>query len=65
MSVRDQERRAREGMRRPDEIKTRIDRIMQGAVRQADEVMLRAEEVRRRIEEGAVEPRPLPTLYLV
>jgi hypothetical protein len=52
-------------MRRPDEIKTRIDRIMQGAVRQADEVMLRAEEVRRRIEEGAVEPRPLPTLYLV
>jgi hypothetical protein len=35
---------------------------MQGAVHQANEAMLRAEEVRRRIEVGDVEPRPLPSL---
>ncbi len=62
MSIRDQERQAREAMRRADEVETRIDRRMQGAVRQANEAMLRAEEVRRRIEEGDVEPRPLPSL---
>src|SRR5215212_4304532 len=62
MSVRDQERRAREAMRRSDEVQTRINRRMQGAARQADEASLRAEEVRRRIEVGDVVPRPLPSL---
>ena len=62
MSVRDQERRAREAMRRSDEVETRINRRMQGAARQADEASLRAEEVRRRIEVGDIQPRPLPSL---
>jgi hypothetical protein len=35
---------------------------MRGTVRQAEEAKHRAEEVRRRIKEGAVEPRPLPSL---
>jgi hypothetical protein len=35
---------------------------MQMAVRQADEASLRAEEVRRSIEYGDVQPRPLPSL---
>jgi hypothetical protein len=62
MSVRDQERRAQEAMRRSEETQTRINSRMQGAVRQADQASLRAEEVRRRIEVGDIEPRPLPSL---
>ncbi len=62
MSVRDQERRAREAMRRSDEVASRIERRMQGAARQANEATLRAEEVERRIEVGDVVPRPLPSL---
>ena len=62
MSVRDQERRAEEAMRQSDKVKGRIDRRMQLAVRQANEASLRAEEVRRRIEVGDVQPRPLPSL---
>jgi hypothetical protein len=62
MSVRDQERREREAMRRSDEVASRIERRMQGATRQANEATLRAEEVRRRIEVGDVQPRPLPSL---
>jgi hypothetical protein len=62
MSVRDQERRAREAMRRSDEVASRIERRMQAAVRQANEASLRAEEVERRIEVGDVQPRPLPSL---
>ena len=62
MSVRDQERRAREAMRRSDEVRMRIEQRMQNAVHQADEAMLRAEEVRRRIEVGDIVPRPLPSL---
>jgi hypothetical protein len=62
MSVRDQERRAREAMRRSDEVGSRIESRMQGAVRQANEATLRAEEVERRIEVGDVVPRPLPSL---
>jgi hypothetical protein len=49
-------------MRRSDEVQTRINRRMQGAVRQADEATLRAQEVERRIEVGDVVPRPLPSL---
>ena len=62
MSVRDQERRARQALRRSDEVRTRIEQRMQNAVHQADEAMVRAEEVRRRIEVGDVVPRPLPSL---
>jgi hypothetical protein len=49
-------------MRRSNEVRKRIDRRMQQAVRQANEATLRAEEVRRRIEVGDVQPRPLPSL---
>jgi hypothetical protein len=49
-------------MRRADETASRIARRMQRAVRQADEASLRAEEVRRSIEVGDVQPRPLPSL---
>ena len=49
-------------MRKAAEVEKRIDARMQGAVRQSEEAMLRAEEVRRRIETGDVHPRPLPSL---
>jgi hypothetical protein len=49
-------------MRRAEECEKRIERRMQQAVRQANEATLRAEEVRRRIEVGDVQPRPLPSL---
>jgi hypothetical protein len=62
MSVRDQERRARQAIRRSNEVRMRIDQRMKNAVHQAEEVILRAEEVRRRIEVGDVQPRPLPSL---
>ena len=62
MSVRDQERRAWEAMRRSDEVAHRIKRRMDAADRQAKEATLRAEEVRRSIEVGDVQPRPLPSL---
>jgi hypothetical protein len=62
MSVREQERRAREAMSKAERVEARIERRMQEAMRQADEAMLRAEEVRRRIEVGDVQPRPLPSL---
>ena len=62
MSVREQERRAQEAMRRAEKVEMRIERRMQEAMRQAEEAMLRAEEVRRRIEAGDIQPRPLPSL---
>ena len=62
MSVRDQERRAREAIRRADEVAGRIARRMRAADSQANQAALRAEEVRRSIEVGDVQPRPLPSL---
>src|SRR5919107_488548 len=62
MSVRDQERRAREAMRHSDKVASRIERRVQGGARQGDHATLRAEEVERRIEVGDVVPRPLPSL---
>ena len=62
MSVREQERRAQEAMHNSEEVDTRIEQRMQEAVHQANTAMLRAEEVRRRIEVGDVQPRPLPSL---
>lgn len=60
MSIRDQERQAREAMRRSDQVAKRIEGRMREADRRAKQADLRAEEVKRRIEEGDVEPRPLP-----
>jgi len=62
MSVREQERRAREAVRSSDEVRKRIDTRMQQAARQANAATLRAEEVRRRIEVGDAQPRLLPSL---
>ena len=62
MSVRDQERRAQEAIRRADEVAGRILRRMHAADRQAKEATLRAEEVERAIEVGDIQPRPLPSL---
>src|SRR5215203_3808820 len=62
MSVRDQERRAQEAIRRADEVAGRILRRMHAADRHAKEATLRAEEVERAIEVGDVQPRPLPSL---
>ena len=42
-------------MRCSEEVQKRIDQRMKDTVRQAEEAMLRAEEVRRRIEVGDVQ----------
>src|SRR5829696_3024018 len=61
MSVRDQERRARQHDRRISEAMRRADReVGKGITARAHEASLRAEEVKRRIERGDVQPRPLP-----
>ena len=49
-------------MRCSEEVQKRIGQRMKDTVRQAEEAMLRAEEVRRRIEVGDIQPRPLPSL---
>src|SRR5215211_8133233 len=61
MSVRDQERRAREAERRIGEAMRRADREVGPKIAAREhEASLRANEVKRRIEVGDVEPRPLP-----
>ncbi len=61
MSVRDQERRQREVERRiNDRMRTADREVGQKIAARAHEASLRAEEVKRRIEKGDVEPRPLP-----
>src|SRR5215217_8668320 len=61
MSVRDQERRAREAERRISQAMRRADReVGQKIAARAHEATLRANEVKRRIEVGDVQPRPLP-----
>ena len=61
MSVRDQERRQRQAERRINERMRRADReVGQKIAARAHEASLRSEEVKRRIERGDVEPRPLP-----
>jgi len=60
MSVREQEQRKQEALRKAKEVEKRIERRMRETDRRAHEAELRAEEVRRRIETGDVEPRPLP-----
>ncbi|HEX6711217.1 MAG TPA: hypothetical protein VF068_12875 [Rubrobacter sp.] len=63
MSVRDQERQARQAERRISEAMRRADRDVGKKIEaRAHEASLRANEVKRRIERGDVEPRPLPGL---
>jgi hypothetical protein len=61
MSVRDQERRAREAERRISQAMHRADREVGKRIEaRAHEATLRSNEVKRRIERGDVQPRPLP-----
>ena len=61
MSIRDQERRQQQVERRIDERMRRADReVRQRMEQRASAASHRAEQVKRRIEKGDVEPRPLP-----
>jgi hypothetical protein len=61
MGVREQERRQRGAERRINEAMRRADREVRGRVEaRAQEATHRAEEVKRKIERGDVQPRPLP-----
>src|SRR5215207_872865 len=61
MSVRDQKRQARQAERRINEAMRRADReVGKGITARAYDASRRAEEVKRRIERGDVQPRPLP-----
>ncbi|MDP8945692.1 MAG: hypothetical protein M3N03_07140 [Actinomycetota bacterium] len=62
MSMREQERRKRQAISRADGIKNRIAGRMHEAELLAKESKRRADQVKRRIEVGDVEPRPLPSL---
>src|SRR3712207_3158442 len=63
MSVHEQERRAREAERKVSEAMRRADReVGQKISARAHEATLRSNEVKRRIERGDVQPRPLPGL---
>jgi hypothetical protein len=62
MSMREQERRKRQAIDRADGIKNRIAGRMRDAELIAKEAKRRADQVKRRIEVGDVEPRPLPSL---
>jgi hypothetical protein len=61
MSIRDQEHRAREAMRRAEQ-KKKNRREDREAFGQANEATLRTEEVKRRIEVGDAQPHPVPSL---
>ena len=60
--MREQERRKRQAISRADGIKNRIAGRMHKAELLAKESKRRADQVKRRIEVGDVEPRPLPSL---
>jgi len=61
MSIRDQERRQKQVEQRIDERMRRADREVGRRIEQrASAAAHRAEQVKRRIEKGDVEPRPLP-----
>src|SRR5215211_7792627 len=61
MSIRDQERQARQAERRIYEAMRRADReVGKKITARAYDASRRAEEVKRRIERGDVQPRPLP-----
>lgn len=61
MSVRDQERKEQELMRRAHEAERKSDKETgERILRMQREAELRADEVERRIEKGDIEPRALP-----
>jgi hypothetical protein len=60
--MREQERRKRQAIDRADGVKNRIAGRMRDAELIAKEAKRRADQVKRRIEVGDVEPRPLPSL---
>ena len=60
--MREQERRKRQAINRADGVKNRIAGRMQDVELIAKETKRRADQVKRRIEVGDVEPRPLPSL---
>lgn len=60
--MREQERRKRQAIDRADGVKNRIAGRMRDAELMAKEAKRRADQVKRRIEVGDVEPRPLPSL---
>jgi hypothetical protein len=60
--MREQERRKRRAIDRADGVKNRIAGRMRDAELLAKEAKRRADQVKRRIEVGDVEPRPLPSL---
>jgi len=63
MSIREQERRQKEVERRIDERMRAADRRVRGGILARQKAAdLRANEVVERIEEGGVDPRPLPSL---
>lgn len=62
MSMREQERRKRQAIASADGIKKRIAGKMRNAELMAMEARRRADQVKRRIEVGDVEPRSLPGL---
>jgi len=62
MSMREQERRKREAISRADGVKGRISGRMREVELLAKESKRRSDQVKRRIEVGDVEPRPLPSL---
>ena len=61
MSIREQERRQREAERRINKLMKRADREVRNTIEaRAVAADRRKEEVKRRIEKGDVDPRPLP-----
>ena len=60
--MREQERRKRQALDRADGVKNRIAGRMRDTEFIAKEAKRRADQVKRRIEVGDVEPRPLPSL---
>jgi hypothetical protein len=60
--MREQERRKRQAIDRADGVKNRIAGRMRDTELIAKEAKRRADQVKRRIEVGDVEPRPLPSL---
>ncbi len=62
MSMREQDRRKKQAMARADGVKDKIGGRMREVELIAKEATRRADQVKRRIEVGDVEPRPLPSL---
>jgi hypothetical protein len=59
MSVREQERQARQAERKAQGVLRACDRRLRRAKRKAKQAVCRAEGAKRRIEVGSAQPRPL------